>query len=242
MQHSTHRQPDSAVNSAQRIVETFEAREVADHPLFIALRAQPVNLSAIWILMANLQAGISKAFIVWLARAIEHVDDPCIASLICKQLNDELGNGEFDRIHSVLLTHFVDALETWRPPTADAGILGPGQRLAHAGDALFDEDAFFMVGAIMTGEIFAKKMDQCLGDEVRRQNLIEPKALEWLALHETLEIDHASDSLELAKLVPLTGSFLGSAQRGANAQWDMLWGFLDGVHAEVQRAQIGAFS
>lgn len=242
MQYSIHGRPELAADSAERIVETFEALEVAGHPLFVALRAQPVNLGALWILMANLQAGISKPFIVWLARAIEHVDDPCIASLICKQLNDELGNGKFDQIHSVLLTHFVDALETWRPSTADAAILGPGRRLADAGDVLFTDDAFFMVGAIMTGEIFAKKMDQWLGDEVRRQNLIDPEALKWLELHEMLEVDHASDSLELARLVPLTGSFVGAARRGAVAQWEMLWGFLDGVHAEVERAQIGAFS
>jgi pyrroloquinoline quinone (PQQ) biosynthesis protein C len=242
MQYSTHGRPEITADSAERIVETFEAREVADHPLFIALRAQPVNLSALWILMANLQAGISKPFIVWLARAIAHVDDPRIASLICKQLNDELGNGEFDQIHSVMLTRFVDALETWRPSTADASILAPGRRLADAGDVLFDDDAYFMVGAIMTGEIFAKKMDQCLGDEVRRQSLVEPEALRWLVLHEALEVDHASDSLGLARLVPVTGSFLRAAQRGAYAQWDMLWGFLDDVHVEVQRARIGAFS
>jgi pyrroloquinoline quinone (PQQ) biosynthesis protein C len=242
MQYSTHVRPELRADSAERIVETFEAREVADHPLFIALRAQPVNLGALWILVANLQAGISKPFIVWLARAIAHADDPCIASLICKQLNDELGNGEFDQIHSVLLTDFVDALETWRPSTADETVLAPGRRLADAGDVLFDDDAYFMVGAIMTGEIFAKKMDQCLGDEVRRQSLIAPEALKWLVLHEALEVDHAGDSLELARLVPLTGSFVGAARRGANAQWEILWRFLDGVHAEVQRAQIGDFS
>lgn len=242
MQYSTHSQPERIANSAEQIVETFEAREVADHPLFVALRAQPVNLSALWILVANLQAGISKPFIVWLARAIAHAEDPRVASLICKQLNDELGNGAFDRIHSVMLSHFVRGLETWRPSTADAASLEPGRRLADAGNALFQDDGVFMIGAIMTGEIFAKKMDLCLGDEVRRQNVIEPSALEWLVLHEALEVDHASDSLELAHLMPRTGTSLDATRRGAIAQWDMLWRFLDDVHVEVRRAQIGAFS
>ena len=80
-------------------------------------------------------------------------------------------------------------------------------------------------------EIFAKKMDRCLGDEVRRQNAISDDALTWLTIHEVLEVDHAEDSGALAALVTEHGPSLAATWRGAIAQWDALWEFLDGVAA-----------
>jgi pyrroloquinoline quinone (PQQ) biosynthesis protein C len=226
----------SQTTPAEQIVEQYERREVADHPFFVALRERPVNHSALWILLANLQIGISANFIVWLARAIEVIEDRRIASLIAKQLNDELGNGEFAEIHSVLLERFVRSLEPWRPANADAVTLRPGRTLREAENGLFGGDGYTMVGALMTGEIFAKKMDRCLGDEVRRQNQIEFAALRWLTLHETLEVNHADDSLELAKLVPRREHELAAATRGATEHWDILWRFLDDVHEQVARS------
>jgi pyrroloquinoline quinone (PQQ) biosynthesis protein C len=224
-----------ASTSAERLVEEFGKRAVAEHPLFVALRSRAVDHSALWLLLANLQVGISSHFVIWLARTIEKVEDRRIASLIAKQLNDELGNGQFEDIHSGLLRRFVQALERWRPAGADASVFQPGVRLHDAQEALFASDAYAMVGALMTGEIFANKMDHCLGDEIRRQNQIEPAALRWLVLHETLEEHHAGDSSELAKLVPASEPAASATTRGAIAQWDVLWRFLDDVHVQVQR-------
>jgi hypothetical protein len=38
---------------AERIVEEYEQREVSAHPLFVWMRENPVNMEAIWYLMAN---------------------------------------------------------------------------------------------------------------------------------------------------------------------------------------------
>jgi pyrroloquinoline quinone (PQQ) biosynthesis protein C len=220
------------VAPAEAIVDVYERREVSSHSFFVGLRARSVDLQAIWVLVANLRAGISRDFVIWVAETIARVDDRRIASLLAKQLNDELGSGDFAEIHSVLLDRFLLGLEPWRPHGSDDAILWPGRRLADRGNQLFaGPNAYEAIGALMVGEIFAKKMDHCLGDEIRRQNAISVHALHWLTIHEVLEVDHADDSRDLAKLVPADEAVLAAAWRGATAQWQALWEFLDGVEA-----------
>lgn len=215
---------------ARRIVEKYEEREVSAHPFFVDLKKRPVDLEAIWLLMANLRAGISEDFVRWLGTTIARIDDRRIACIIAKQLDDELGKGDFTQIHSVLLDQFLAGLEKWRPRRVDADTLLAGRRMAERAGALFHApDPYEGVGALIAGEIFAKKMDHCLGDEIRRQDAVPSRALTWLILHETLEVDHADDSLELAVLIPDHGPSLASTWRGATTQWNVLWEFLDDV-------------
>jgi pyrroloquinoline quinone (PQQ) biosynthesis protein C len=218
--------------TAEGLVDEYEQIDVATHPLFVDLGARPVDLSAIWLLVANLHAGISRDFVVWLAQTIARCSDRRVASVLAKQLNDELGNGDAAHIHSVLLHRFVSGLEVYRPHGSLDALLGPGRRLAEEGNELFDtRDHHEAIGALIVGEIFAKKMDRCLGDEIRRQSSIPAETLLWLTIHEVLEVDHADDSRELAALLPATNAAVSSATRGAARQWQSLWRFLDGVHA-----------
>lgn len=217
--------------SAKAIVDQYEQYEVSDHPFFRELKDRPVDYSALWLLMANLQCSISKHFVRWLASIISRVDDPRIASLLAKQLNDELGNGDYKLIHSVLLDRFVSGLEQHSERTIQQDMLEPGRRLLAAMTKTFGaSDPFEGVGALMVSEVFAKKMDSCVGNELRRQNVLSRETLHWLDLHENLEVAHAEDSYELAVLVPEQGPKLAAAWRGARAEWDALWGFLDNVH------------
>src|SRR4051812_18621609 len=189
--------------SAEQIVDEYEMLEVSDHPLFVELRANPLDLGALWLLMANLAAGISRDFVIWLAHTIVRVEDRRIASLLAKQLNDELGGGQFDQIHGLLLQQFVQGLEPWRPAGLGEEALAPGRALARRGSLLFQTgEVYSALGALMVGEIFAKQMDQCVGNEIRRQNTLSAHVLTWLTIHETLEVDHADDSRELAALLP----------------------------------------
>jgi pyrroloquinoline quinone (PQQ) biosynthesis protein C len=222
--------------AAEAIVDEYERLEVADHPLFVELRARPVDLGAIWLLMANLAEGISREFVIWLAQTIARVEDRRVASLLAKQLNDELGSGSFEQIHGSLLARFVFGLEPWRPPGASALALEPGRTLARRGSLLFRApDIHEVLGALMVGEIFAKKMDHCVGDEMRRQDAVSAEALTWLTLHETLEVDHANDSRELAALIPANEAAVLAVRKGASTQWQLLWEFLDGVRAATLR-------
>jgi len=213
-------------------VDEYERREVSDHPFFKELRQQPVDYAALWLLMANLQCSISHHFVRWLAGVIQRIDDPRIASLLAKQLNDELGNGNAADIHAVLLERFVLGLSAWQP-TGDAhAMLTPGRGLLSTMSDIFGaSDPYESVGALMVSEIFAKKMDKCVGDELRRQSALSRHTMTWLDLHEQLEIEHAEDSYELAELVPGQGPQLSAAWRGGRAEWDALWSFLDDIYA-----------
>src|SRR5690606_12002720 len=100
---------------ATAIVDEYEAIDVAAHPLFLRLAQAPVDLGALWILVANTNAGISPNFVRCLALSIARMPDYRVASLLAKQLDDELGNGRAERIHRVLLERFVAGLEPWSP-------------------------------------------------------------------------------------------------------------------------------
>jgi pyrroloquinoline quinone (PQQ) biosynthesis protein C len=218
--------------SAKAIVDEYERYEVSDHPFFRELKERPVDYDALCLLMANLQCSISHHFVRWLAGIISRVDDPRIASLLAKQLNDELGNGDYKAIHSVLLDRFVSGLKQHSQTAIQQDMLEPGRGLLAAMTKTFGaSDPFEGVGALMVSEVFAKKMDSCVGNELRRQNALSPETMRWLDLHENLEVAHAEDSYELAVLVPEQGPKLAAAWRGARAEWDALWGFLDNVHA-----------
>jgi pyrroloquinoline quinone (PQQ) biosynthesis protein C len=224
---------------ARDIVAEFSAHAVDAHPLFRELATGPVDLRALWLLMANLRVGISHHFVPWLATTIARVDDRRIGALIAKQLYDELGCGDFEHIHSKLLDRFVSALSRWRfRGQEDATLLTPGREMGLAMGALFSAaHPYEAVGALIVGEIFAEKMDRCVGDEVRRQNALTSDELKWLAMHEILEANHAGDSTELAALVPNDGPTLTATWRGANSQWSLLWRFLDDVHELTQRCR-----
>jgi pyrroloquinoline quinone (PQQ) biosynthesis protein C len=224
--------PAQPLPPAQEIVAVHERLHVAAHPFFCRLRSAPVDLEGLWILMANLRAGISRHFVVWLATVIARMDDRRISCLVARQLNDELGNGRTDQIHSQLLDRFVSGLERWRSNrAAEHEVLRPGQRLADTGARPFRaQHAYEGVGAVMAGEIFAKKMHCCVGDEIRRQTELSASTLDWLAVHESLEVHHAEDSRALAELIPASGEALEATWRGAFAQWQALWRFLDEVH------------
>jgi hypothetical protein len=226
------------IASAEEIIVRYEGLSVADHPFFVGLRSRPVDLPAIWLLMANLREGISGHFVRWLARTIESVGDLRIACFIAKQLNDELGDGDPRRVHSVLLDRFIEGLGPWRIAADDETILRPGRMLAESGARPFySGECEEALGALIVGEIFAKKMDHCLGDEVRRQSLIDAESLTWLHIHEVLEVDHADEVAELAKLLPTAPPSLGSAWRGATRQWDALWTFLHELE-QVRKARV----
>jgi pyrroloquinoline quinone (PQQ) biosynthesis protein C len=223
-----------ALPPPEAIVEEHHRHDVSRHPFFVGLSQGPVDLGAVWLLMANLQEGISAHFVRWLARTIERVADRRIGSLLAKQLNDELGGGDFQQIHSVLLDRFVAALARWRPAGTGEVLLRAGRHMADACGRPFDSrEPYEGVGALIVGEIFAEKMDLCLAQEMRRQGEVRGDALTWLSLHEKLEHDHAEDSTELAVLVPREGPPLVAAWRGAKEQWQSLWRFLDDVDATL---------
>ena len=80
-------------------------------------------------------------------------------------------------------------------------------------------------------EIYGSQTDTRLGEEFRRQKLLDPHSLEWLNLHEGLEVDHAGDSLKLARLVPSADSAaLEATWRGAAGVVAASQEYFDGLY------------
>lgn len=225
---------------ASEIVARCPADHVAAHGLFERLRSNPVDMTALWVLVANTHAGISPNFVRWLATTIARLGDRRITCLISKQLFDELGNGKADRVHATLLERFVTALEPWKPRDQRNHLWG-GEKLASSTTPLFEgQHPFTAIGALIVAEVFAKEMDKCLGDEIRRQDLLPDDALTWIRVHEVLEVEHAEDSNELAALVPEQPDALRATWYGARTQWSALWQFLDDVEVIVNTVTAAA--
>jgi pyrroloquinoline quinone (PQQ) biosynthesis protein C len=215
----------------------YETQEpITGHRFLQKLRQEPVRLQHLWVLLANFQISISKTFARHLASIIARVEDERVRSILAEQLNDELGRGKPERAHTQLFIAMMKQLEPWRPREAqDDSTLSAGRnlipRLAEIYGASNIDEA---VGALMAGEVFGKQMDQFIADEFRRQQEITPESLEWLALHEQLEVEHADSSLDLARLLPKEA--LDATWSGASRLARAGWAFLDDLHSTVYGA------
>ncbi len=209
--------PVSGREPAEEIVQRYEHEiTLNDHPFFRRLGREPVNLSHLWLVIANFWEAIVKEFPSRLSKVVAKLDDDAARCLIVKQLNDEMGEGDFSRAHKALYRKLVEALEPHRMKGDDAELLAPGREFGRRlGEHLFTPGDEETIGAMMMIEIYGSQTDTRLGMEFRRQNQLDPKALKWLNLHESLEVDHAGDSLKLARLLPAEGPGLAAAWRGA---------------------------
>jgi DMATS type aromatic prenyltransferase len=205
---------------AQEIVRRYENDIVLeDHPYLRRLGREPVALGHLWLVLANFWEAIVSDFPARLAHVVSRIDDDAIRSIFVKQLNDELGEGDFSRAHKAMFRRLLEALAPYRLAGDDDTLLGPGRAFGAAlKQHLFADDPYEAIGALMMIEIYGKQTDIRLGREFRRQNELPDDALTWLRLHETLEVDHADDSLRLANMLPMPGADV-EADRRLAAVW-----------------------
>lgn len=225
--------PISGQEPAEEIVRRYEHDiTLKDHPFFRRLGREPVNLSHLWLVLANFWEAIVKEFPSRLSRVVAKLEDDAARCLIVKQLNDEMGEGDFSRAHKALYRKMVQALEPYRMQGDEAELLAPGREFGRRlGEHLFSPGDHETIGAMMMIEIYGSQTDTRLGMEFRRQQLLDPTALTWLNLHETLEVDHAGDSLKLARLLPTEGPGLAAAWRGASGVVAASQAYFDGLYA-----------
>ncbi|MBC8067923.1 MAG: iron-containing redox enzyme family protein [Deltaproteobacteria bacterium] len=217
-----------ALEPAEQIVARYEHDVLlADHPFLRRLAREPVNLGHLWLIMANFWEAIVHDFPARLAHVIARVDDDRVRSIVAKQLNDELGEGDFTKAHKPMFRRLLDALAPHRIEGDPAVLLAPGREFGRRiSEHLFALEAEEAIGALMMIEVYGKQTDQQLGHEFRRQQTVGGDATEWLRLHEILEVDHADDSLRLARLLPAPGKGVDSDRRLAAA-----WRGAEGVVA-----------
>jgi len=210
-------------------LETVE--RCTDHPLFRRLAREQAAVAPLWTILANNWVAVGDRFPRWLAGLVARVEDDRVRSVLAKQLDDELGHGDPTRAHRVLFQRMLADLEPYAPAGDRQALLAPGRRfaegLAHNYLAKPELEA---IGGTLVAEVYGKQVDQAIGNLLRRQHELDPASLTWLVLHETLEEDHADESLELAAMMPADRATQAAVCRGAEALAQLGMRYFDDIY------------
>ena len=194
--------PTPTIPPVERLVEQYEAEPLTLHPFFQRMLREPVDLRKMWFVFHNASIGISRPFPRWLGHAIGRVEDDRIRCILAEQLYEELGSGNPDLTHRKLFLRTLSVFDPWKPETITPEMEAPGHELAETLEAIyFDEHPYTAVGAAIVIELLGKHGDLFVGEQLRRQSELDLGSLEWLTQHETLELDHADESVKLASYI-----------------------------------------
>ncbi len=222
--------PEPPASGVLEVVDRYESwDQITNHPFLHRLRSEPVSLHHIWNILANFQGSISKTFSQRLALIASRIDDPETRFIVTDLLYDEMGSGNYGHAHVNLFSNMMKIMEPYRPAVVDEWTMSAATRFNRSMDETYGSpDINVALGAIVSGEIFGKQFDQFLGDEIRRQSEVDPKLFVWVTLHEQLEVTHAGEGADIARLVP--PEHLDSMARGAYGLSLGAWGFLTDVY------------
>lgn len=223
--------PALDTSSPEAIVRHCDESPITNHPFWQRLAREPLEIGHLSLFLYNIREAITRGFAKRLASVVARVEEDDIRSILAKQLNDELGDGDPSRTHKILFERLVHGLSSWAPAESDPALLAPGRELLRAQEELYLERSVYEgVGATLVMEVFGKQADQFMGQQLRRKHDALPASvLEWLTLHEELENEHADESHDLARRIP-RGSKAVLAARGAVEVASACWTFLDGIY------------
>jgi pyrroloquinoline quinone (PQQ) biosynthesis protein C len=216
--------------SLEELVWHYEEHTVAHHPFLQRLQREPVNPQHLWLLFANIHEAVVPHFTRWLANIIARLDDERIRSILVKQLNEELGNGNTDRTHRRLFEQLMSGIEDWRVTSFTTDMLIPGKEFSNQLEKIYlDSNPYVGVGAVTLMEIHAKQFDLCVGEQFRKTD-VNMSVIKWLTLHEELEVDHADESLDIARFIADSEEGVIVARRSVEITRTASWKFLDSVY------------
>jgi len=223
--------PIADPDQPESVVQEQESNSFIHHPLMQRMAREPFNLHAMTLVLLNVREAVARNFTRRLASVIARVEEEAIRSILAKQLNDELGNGNPDRTHRILFDVMLEGLEPWAPAVLTDELLEPGRTLSAVQEELYiQRSAYEGVGATIAMEIGGKQFDIFAANQFRRKReALPPTVLEWLTLHEELEVDHVNESFDLARLVP-RGSKARQTARGAREVREAGWTFFDHLY------------
>ena len=223
--------PSAAMDDPEAVIARFEASSVAAHPFLARLARQPFDETAIALLVLNVREAITQGFARRLSNVVARIDEDDLRSILCKQLNDELGNGDPARTHRALFERFAAGVAPWARGLDTPLLLEPGSIFGEAQEELYmRRSPYEGLGATLIMEVLGKQGDLVLGEQLRRrEQQLSPTVMEWLNLHEALEVDHVDESFALARRIP-PGNKSRLAARGAEELGRAAWAFLDGMY------------
>ena len=220
----------SAVEPVEAMVHGYEAQPFSLHPFLQRMARGSVDVRHMWLMFSNVYAGLSQHFPRRLARVVLGVDDERIRCILTEQLYEELGSGDCERTHRRLFLKLLEALSPWKPNLVTPEMSIPGAHLSERLEATyFDPHPYVGVGAAIVIELLGKQVDLFLAEQFRRQQAVGMASLEWLTLHESLEVDHAGESLELATFIEKDDD-RAAAWRGGRAIYTTGWLFFDDMY------------
>ena len=221
--------PSKNLLSLEELVLHYEDHSLADHPFLQRLQREPVNSEYLWLLVMNLRETSSN-FTRRLANVVAQTSDERIRCILAKQLNDELGNGNINRIHRKLFEQLIIEIQSWQIKSFTEDMLMPGTEISKCWEEIFlNSDSSVGVGATMVLEVYGKQFDLWLGQEIRKTT-INLSAIKWVTVHEELEIDHANESLVLARFVSESEADVVSARQGIDRACKTAWSFMNGLY------------
>ena len=222
----------SRFESAEDAVRTAAGYSLAAHPFVQRLARERDASGPLWLLVTNTYEGTSRHFVRWLAMVTARVEDDRMRSLLARQLDQELGEGDIARAHGVLMQDFLRAIEPLRPAPFEESMLASGRRLGERlAKHYLSDDPLEGVASLMAGEICAEQLIGAVGRLLRAQRRdFDPKMMEWLTQHDELEGNHAEESYDLARLVPRDPAEVESVRRGVMGVHGALWASLDELY------------
>jgi DMATS type aromatic prenyltransferase len=219
----------SKASVVEKVWKYYEDNTIADHPFLQRLKREPVNPQHLWLLFTNFHAAVNN-FTRRLALVISRINDERICSILAKQLNEELGDGDIDRIHKKMYDRLMININHWRIPAFNESMLIPGNRFSDSLEDIYSNyHPYEAVGSAILMEIQAKQFDICVGEEFRKTD-IDLASIEWLVLHEELEIDHADETQIVARLADDYSEGIIPAIQGAMKARVASWKLLDGMY------------
>jgi len=220
---ATDRPPDLDL---EQMVRRYEDALATQHPFVAREEREATDLRHVWLLLDNIHASFSQHSPRRLAGVIARIDDDEIRSLLARQLDRELGCGDFTRARRRLFREMLDACERWRPARMDASLLRPGTRLSARLDAIHaDEHPFVGVGAAIVRQMCVRQ----LGAFVAARFLAHGDATAHARLQDVLPLAATSEPMELVRAI-VHDDQRRAVWRGAAAVHAACWAALDDMY------------
>lgn len=221
----------SALETPTEVVDSYEEKwPITSHPFLARVAREENSVSALALVLLNFRVAITRDFARRLANVVGRVEEDDVRCIIAQQLAEELGSGDYARAHKNLFEKLAGGMEVLRPEGDLDALLEPGKRLGEKIEELYvQRDAYEGLGATLIMEVYGRQVDQFIGQQLRRQTKLPEAVVEWLTLHEELEVEHVDEVKTLARVIPSGEKALASA-RGARELGLAGWRFFDELY------------
>jgi hypothetical protein len=219
-------QPISVLNGTE-IVDFFLNNPISAHPFFS--KENRFNIGYVKLILEN---GRDLDITGFLSRTISMTSDLKIRCALVPQLFDELGSGDYTKIHIFHIVNLLNAIEplySFKYEEDKKKIEPAYHKLSITYQKLFFSDNFSTcIGVAIANEIVVQPIFDYIKETVyRHKNKLDPKDIIWVTAHDELEEDHVSDTIQLSKLISQHKEDLNETFQSGYELLIAFWEFFD---------------